>query len=438
MKIRSVNFEGLYGSLSRTVDLDDRLNLLVGINGSGKTSILNCIDWMLRPDLPYLAVTQFKSIELHINHEGKDYVLSAKKDKRELTYTRSGGAKVGSIKIALEHLSSPYQSLSEREAIQLYRELSPEPTEFALWNFLETLPNPLTILLDRSISTDLPDGIYFESGLPVNQKIRRKSKSPVEKVSEVTRENYSIYREKVISLNQTLKDRLVISAFKNPFNITKEDRNRKISLSEITRLEKKVKSLFPGSPGTDNSIRTMAEYFSSAKEVARMANDDSRILPAFWGQFRQIGELAAAFDEFDKESNAAAEKIYSYIKTLNGFFSDSGKVMSFNDHDGSLSFQYIDKFGRPIGDFKNISGLSSGERQIIIIMTFLKFMSDDGQVFVIDEPELSLHPKWQNNFLNAALEQAPAGTQIILATHSPEIVSKHRDKCVVLQVEDAQ
>ena len=69
--------------------------------------------------------------------------------------------------------------------------------------------------------------------------------------------------------------------------------------------------------------------------------------------------------------------------------------------------------------------LDSGEKQIIIMIAHLIFEEDQkpSGVFIIDEPELSLHIAWQEIFIDAITEASPK-TQFILATHSPSIISK--------------
>jgi predicted ATP-binding protein involved in virulence len=49
----------------------------------------------------------------------------------------------------------------------------------------------------------------------------------------------------------------------------------------------------------------------------------------------------------------------------------------------------------------------------------------------VDEPELSLHIKWQELFVTAVQEASPK-LQLILATHSPSIILDRVDKCVDL------
>jgi len=45
-------------------------------------------------------------------------------------------------------------------------------------------------------------------------------------------------------------------------------------------------------------------------------------------------------------------------------------------------------------------------------------------VILIDEPELSLHPNWQNHILRVYKNIANQGNnQLIVATHSPQIIS---------------
>jgi predicted ATP-binding protein involved in virulence len=49
MKILSLRIKGLYGYLDKDIDFNTDINLLVGINGSGKTSVFNLINSKLSP-----------------------------------------------------------------------------------------------------------------------------------------------------------------------------------------------------------------------------------------------------------------------------------------------------------------------------------------------------------------------------------------------------
>ena len=50
-------------------------------------------------------------------------------------------------------------------------------------------------------------------------------------------------------------------------------------------------------------------------------------------------------------------------------------------------------------------------------------------IFLTDEPELSLHIEWQRKII-PAIQKLNPNAQIIAATHSPEVASKYRDNII--------
>ena len=110
---------------------------------------------------------------------------------------------------------------------------------------------------------------------------------------------------------------------------------------------------------------------------------------------------------------------------------------AFNNFFDTIKFDYIDnenKQEKNIFFLKNkkkisIDNLSSGEKQIIFRGTQLLKNNNviNNGIILIDEPELSLHPKWQLKILNyyRNLFSIPKGkqtAQIIIATHSNFII----------------
>ena len=67
-----------------------------------------------------------------------------------------------------------------------------------------------------------------------------------------------------------------------------------------------------------------------------------------------------------------------------------------------------------------------------MLFTYLSFNTQGGNLFIIDEPELSLHPKWQEDFLPNVEKLMPKNAQLLIATHSPIIVGKKKEYCTVL------
>jgi predicted ATPase len=72
---------------------------------------------------------------------------------------------------------------------------------------------------------------------------------------------------------------------------------------------------------------------------------------------------------------------------------------------------------------------SSGELSFIALLVHIAFCVSDSSFIFIDEPENSLHPKWQNEYFEL-LEGAIGYNKctIVVATHSPLIINSLSDK----------
>src|SRR5690606_14831322 len=86
MKLSKVSINGLYGYLTKSLKFNDRLSILVGPNGSGKTTILNVINWVLTPDISKLCSIIFKSIELDFEFNDREYNIKCGKDGKFFSY----------------------------------------------------------------------------------------------------------------------------------------------------------------------------------------------------------------------------------------------------------------------------------------------------------------------------------------------------------------
>lgn len=93
------------------------------------------------------------------------------------------------------------------------------------------------------------------------------------------------------------------------------------------------------------------------------------------------------------------------------------------------------------GKKMSIEKLSSGEKQIVFRGGFLlkDKGANKGSNILIDEPEISLHPKWQLEILdfykNIINSEAEVKSQFFVATHSPFIIhnpNRRNDKVIIL------
>ncbi|MEC4851793.1 MAG: AAA family ATPase, partial [Jaaginema sp. PMC 1079.18] len=78
--------------------------------------------------------------------------------------------------------------------------------------------------------------------------------------------------------------------------------------------------------------------------------------------------------------------------------------------------------------------LSSGEQHELVLLYELLFKVEPNSLVLIDEPELSLHVGWQVQFLKDLQEIVKlANLDILMATHSPDIIQDRWDLTVELK-----
>ncbi|MCI6551805.1 MAG: AAA family ATPase [Prevotella sp.] len=65
--------------------------------------------------------------------------------------------------------------------------------------------------------------------------------------------------------------------------------------------------------------------------------------------------------------------------------------------------------------------LSSGEKQILVILLTVLVEDNQNYVLFMDEPEVSLHVEWQRQLIDLIMQLNP-NVQIILTTHSPAVI----------------
>jgi predicted ATP-binding protein involved in virulence len=77
--------------------------------------------------------------------------------------------------------------------------------------------------------------------------------------------------------------------------------------------------------------------------------------------------------------------------------------------------------------------LSSGEQHMLVLLSELLFTVEPNSLVMIDEPEISLHVAWQQSFLRDVKTTTElASFDILIATHSPQIVNENWDFTVAL------
>jgi predicted ATPase len=123
-------------------------------------------------------------------------------------------------------------------------------------------------------------------------------------------------------------------------------------------------------------------------------------------------------------SKAFAKKLL-FIETINRLFQITEKVIDVKDN----KLAFILKDGTKIYWYD----LSSGEKQLLIILLTVLCQDEKSSILILDEPEISLHLRWQYELIPIIRKINP-NCQIIMATHSPSIYGKGwRDKVTFIE-----
>ena len=135
---------------------------------------------------------------------------------------------------------------------------------------------------------------------------------------------------------------------------------------------------------------------------------------------RMIQLLTSGAPNAKEEATEAAVYKTMFLDLVDDLFSETGKRIDRTSNE--LNFL---QFGENLSPYK----LSSGEKQMLIIL--LTALTQDRQPYVLfmDEPEASLHFEWQKRLIDMVLQLNP-NVQIILTTHSPAVVMNGWADCV--------
>jgi predicted ATPase len=147
-------------------------------------------------------------------------------------------------------------------------------------------------------------------------------------------------------------------------------------------------------------------------------------------------EVRDANGQFEKLASSAeyqyatqrSQDIESIVDLLNSYFEDSNKYLV-RDEQNKFTLANIDN-AEPI----HWNLLSRGEKTIIYLLFSTYYYRDKVRVFILDEPEIALHVRWQKRLIKDLVSIAP-DNQFIIATHSPTLVKENwRSKCIEVGV----
>ncbi|EKO3497146.1 AAA family ATPase [Vibrio fluvialis] len=117
------------------------------------------------------------------------------------------------------------------------------------------------------------------------------------------------------------------------------------------------------------------------------------------------------------DSEKKLSEFDAVINKLNSYFEVEGKQIAWDDE------QKITLKRKSDSEYTPWYMLSRGEKTVIYLFLSVFLYKDEKSVFLLDEPEISLHVRWQHTLIKDLSDIAPSSS-FIIATHSPSLVQK--------------
>ena len=435
MYIESLVIKGLYSHYDKNLKFKKDCTLLVGINGSGKTTILRIINWLLTPSIPDLSSTKFDKIKMVFYHEDIKYTILCEQDSLEMKYHLTAGSKQYEPLVAsLEQDPSSLNSDFRRRETMLrrYKGLMPESKEMETWDAIRRIPSPVFLGVDRS-----PLSCERELDSPRNLSNKSEKGTGLDYSSQLLTRASTEENASVLDLTERIKSKLMVYAFDAVVDINEvlPVRSYLPSRQEIEMVESRVVDLCKSDLINQDDLNNVRQYFKRLKKL--IGNDTKNDSDAHVNfvlnikQYEKVKRILNDFEDFEAKKKQATSKTDAFISIMNDFLKDSNKAIYINPSSSKVEYRIFDKNGRIVEEGLDIHYLASGEQQLFILFSNI-ILGTPNHIYIIDEPELSLHVKWLEMLYPHLEDVFPKENQLIIATHSPILADKKRDSALVL------
>lgn len=414
--IQKVTINGFWGDRDLTFNFNEDVNFLIGINGSGKTTAINLIVAALKADFSVLDKIDFDSISIILkesNGRKKPEVIVLKKENngvpfREIEYriknSASEKAEIYSLDEYEEHIrfrDFPRHVLS-REMRNVYGK--------TIIDHLNRITSVSWLSVHRASPSEERDRKSFES--TVDRKLDELSNRLVRYFSILGRQGSGLLEkfQEAIFLSMLVGKTHQRSLFRRDteLNIESEKEALNAIFSQFKLDEKKYTSR------VDNHFTTLTKASKKVSEGGGLSNIDVAAII-----------LNDRIDSIIDDWNILVEKREEIFKPKETFLSIVNDLMQRKVF--SIDEKNELKITTQSGKDLPLKLLSSGEKQLLIVLGEALLQQNEACVYIADEPELSLHVKWQESLVDNLLNLNPRA-QIIFATHSPDVVSRFGDR----------
>ena len=442
MIIKQIKIEKLHGSYNYSIDFFDDLTFLYGTNGCGKTTILNILTSIVTGKLYYLVDYLFDDVYLvYVDEKEVEHTISL-----EIVINKS----IRNMRVTIEDKLFEIEDI-DRLKERIYRkaiedEEGGDTAFFSVYPMAKVLKdtfNYIYLPLSRFGNEMYLDRDYY--------RYRRQFMQPMINSYKTYLNSSLQYIEDLIKnscLNINVQENKINDSFR------KDVVSASMSVSVINQLRQVIREI--DDCVWDDVLKSKDIYVEKLRDIDmyddRLKSKLDQFIDEFkkaydnyqkektennpkirfdfawqYAEFKKIQSVVELAKETEKRKTLVRKPKDTFLNVINGFFESSGT----NKRIGISSDGQVEIYTNN-GKIR-LSELSSGEKQIIITFASLIFgLKGKGTgVYIIDEPESSLHIEWQQRFVPSIL-QLDKKFQLIFATHSPEIIGKYRDKAVNL------
>ena len=382
--------EGLAGRndfYCQTLNRD--INVFFGPNGSGKTSLLRILDSAMSGDASALRRVPFRSAEvtIHSRNDNRAYIRSIGRPSREPQLGDGGVIEQQQESFFWAEDLPPWYD-DQEELSWATTPLEPDTSNIRwrhiylpTWRAFQGSPRALS----RFRSREVPDtGIHTEREYDwdilfaerLDQLWTRYSNDLLAAVRDIQGEGLVRILQAVISPNA-------------PAN-------------EVDQLD------------SDTAYQRVSAFLArqGAQDILGVPDEFAK---RYAGE-PQLRDLVSDIDTIEHRIDGAMASRNKLEHLIGNMFARNKSVSFENSGIGVEAAN-----GERIG----LAALSSGEKQSLRV--FIDALRAEENSLLIDEPELSLHVDWQRNLISSMRELNP-NAQLILATHSPEIMAEIPDE----------
>ncbi|OYD89582.1 excinuclease [Nostoc sp. 'Peltigera membranacea cyanobiont' 210A] len=448
MRIKQISVSGLFGIFDHVIPLnmDERITIIHGPNGFGKTAILRILNALFNSQYAELKTIPFKLFRLAFDDSSNIEIIKNNDDSEQ--------AKNNIVLKFSQPDSEPVHFYLKSKINQDNRELR----SIYLNYYIKSIKTPLKSLDLGTEETLLPEKASEEAVEEVDNlwsSIWRSQEEPdwleqlksnihIRLIESQRLLNFVPNRSSRRSA-ETPSILSTVSAYSDELAKLMQDKFKEygiISQSLDRTFPIRVVKQQPSTDLTDEQLRHQLNELEATRsrliEVGLLDKDEDA---EFQIQPQDIDEstknaLSVYVQDVEKKLSVFAEiasKIDLLRKIINNKFAYSYKEINFSKEKG---FVVTTSYGSSLSNSKTLlpTDLSSGEQHELVLLYELLFKVQPNSLVLIDEPELSLHVGWQVQFLKDLQDITQlADLNILMATHSPDIIQDRWDLTVELK-----